>query len=490
MDSRPNSLRRASGGSAALVAATATLASSAMWFGGTGLAPVWWLIWLAPLPILLVSTRTSGWRAFWLAAISWSLGCVNMWHYLVKAIELPLALVVLSALVPALLYAVTVLQFRRFALRGAWWKAAFVFPTLWVSLEYLNNVTSPHATFGNLGYSQMDFLPVLQITSLTGIWGISFCMFLFASTLAIVIGTAGDFRTKKRLATVVGLFLAAVLGYGYWRLHSTPASERAIRVGLMATGAASPYPQHDDDAVELLRAYSAKASDMAKLGTQIIVMPEKIAVVSDQATSDVDTLYAGTALRANAHIVVGIDRGTATKRWNEVRMYSPDGTLEATYDKHHMVPRFEDVDQMGTKITTLDQASGRWGVQICKDMDFPALSRQYGREGVGLLLVPAWDFTLDGWLHGRMAIMRGVESGFTIARSAKQGLLTVSDNRGRVLAQQDAASVRFASLVTTLPVRHDDTLYARWGDWFAWLNVAGFFAVVISKTRQLAPENR
>lgn len=126
-------------------------------------------------------------------------------------------------------------------------------------------------------------------------------------------------------------------------------------------------------------------------------------------------------------------------------------------------------------------------MQICKDMDFPRLSRRYGVKGVGLLLVPAWDFTLDGWLHGRMAVMRGVESGFTIVRAAKQGLSTVSDDRGRILAQQDAATVRFASLVGTAPVRHDDTLYARWRDWFAWLNIAGLVALLLSPNRNREP---
>jgi apolipoprotein N-acyltransferase len=123
-------------------------------------------------------------------------------------------------------------------------------------------------------------------------------------------------------------------------------------------------------------------------------------------------------------------------------------------------------------------------MQICKDMDFPALSRQYGARGVGLLLVPAWDFTLDGWLHGRMAVLRGVESGFTIVRAAKQGVLTVSDDRGRILAQQDAATVPFASLVATAPIRHDSTLYVRWGDWFAWLNAAGLVTLLFSRARK------
>jgi apolipoprotein N-acyltransferase len=148
-----------------------------------------------------------------------------------------------------------------------------------------------------------------------------------------------------------------------------------------------------------------------------------------------------------------------------------------------MIPQLEDVDQPGTTIAVLNQPSGVWGIQICKDMDFPALSRQYGARGVGLLLVPAWDFTLDGWLHGRMAVLRGVESGFTIVRAAKQGILTVSDDRGRILAQQDAATVPFASLVATAPVRHDNTIYVQWGDWFAWLNIAGLVTLLFSRAR-------
>ncbi|MGH9694361.1 MAG: nitrilase-related carbon-nitrogen hydrolase, partial [Bryobacteraceae bacterium] len=120
-------------------------------------------------------------------------------------------------------------------------------------------------------------------------------------------------------------------------------------------------------------------------------------------------------------------------------------------------------------------------IEICKDMDFPRLSREYGSEGVGLLLVPAWDFRIDDWLHGRMAILRGVESGFTIARTAKQGLMTVSDNRGRVSAQQSSGAAPFSVLIATAPVSHAGTLYARWGDWFAWLDIAALIALSLMR---------
>jgi apolipoprotein N-acyltransferase len=320
-----------------------------------------------------------------------------------------------------------------------------------------------------------------------GIWGVSFCLFLLPAAIAAVLSGRGSGRDRTRLAIAVAVFLAAVDGYGSWRLASTPAPQYSVKVGLMATGVDTTFPHDDSAALALFRDYSEKVDGLAAQGAQVIVLPEKIALVSDQATNQVDALYAATAARTKASLVVGLDRGTLTKRFNEARLYSPGETLAATYDKHHMVPKFEDADQPGTTITVLDQPSGLWGMQICKDMDFPGLSRRYGVKGVGLLLVPAWDFTLDGWLHGRMAVMRGVESGFTIVRAAKQGLSTVSDDRGRILAQQDVAKVRFASLVGTAPVRHDDTLYARWGDWFAWLNIAGLVALLLSPKRNREP---
>jgi apolipoprotein N-acyltransferase len=473
-------LREPAGGKSLMFAVGAVVATSAMLFWGTGLQPVWWMTWFAPLPVLLTSPRLARWAAFCVAALAWFLGSLNMWHYVLSAIALPLSLVLIFSAAPACLFALAVLLFRKFILRGALWKAALAFPVFWVTCEYLNNVVSPHGTFSNLGYSQMDFLPLLQVTSLVGIWGISFCLFLLPATIAAALSRQGSARGRRRLAIAVAVFLAAVVAYGAWRLISTPVAN-SVKVGLMATGTGTTFPHDDASALELLDAYSKKAVSLAAQGAQVIVMPEKIAIVSDPATRQVDALYEAASARAKASMLVALDRGTLTKRFNEARLYSADGALIATYDKHHMVPRFEDVDQPGTNITVLDQPSGVWGIQICKDLDFPRLSRDYGAKGVGLLLVPAWDFTLDGWLHGRMAVLRGVENGFTIARAAKQGLLTVSDDRGRILAQQDAAGVPFASLLASAPVRHDNTLYTRWGDWFAWLNIAALIVLLFSR---------
>jgi apolipoprotein N-acyltransferase len=175
--------------------------------------------------------------------------------------------------------------------------------------------------------------------------------------------------------------------------------------------------------------------------------------------------------------VLGLVRKTPSAVFNSSRLYSADGKLEANYDKHHLIPGVEP-EKPGDKRVILDEPSGRWGLQICKDMDFPRLSREYAADGANLLLVPAWDFNLDGWLHGRMAVLRAVENGFALARSARNGLLTLSDNRGRILAEAATVPGRFVSITGNVNGSREETFYARAGDWFAWLCVAVFVSLL------------
>jgi apolipoprotein N-acyltransferase len=237
--------------------------------------------------------------------------------------------------------------------------------------------------------------------------------------------------------------------------------------------------------VALIREYTdqigrlaSRLNDAEPAGTDTaIVLPEKIGVLSDRAVPERDVMLQRAATRGGATVVVGIDRGSATVRRNEARVYAPGAASAMVYDKHHLIPGLEAVDEAGTSRLIVSRSSGDWGVEICKDMDFPALAREYARDGIALLLVPAWDFDVDGWLHSRMAILRGVEGGFAIARAAKQGRLSVTDNRGRVIEEAASNVAPFATLVTTLRAEHETTLYARFGNWFAWLCVAVVLAI-------------
>jgi apolipoprotein N-acyltransferase len=228
----------------------------------------------------------------------------------------------------------------------------------------------------------------------------------------------------------------------------------------------------------LFRDYADAAEGLAARGTQVIVLPEKLGVAVGPETKDIDVIFQSLADKTKSKIVAGLIEVSPPVKQNRARVYAPGAPL-LTYDKHHMLAPFESSLRSGTTLTLMPGPSGTWGVAICKDMDFTPLSRQYGEAGVGLMLVPAWDFVLDRWWHGHMAVMRGVESGFSITRAAKQGYLTVSDNRGRILAETRSDSAPFATLIANVPAMHETTLYDLLGDWFAWLALATLvFALV------------
>jgi apolipoprotein N-acyltransferase len=210
----------------------------------------------------------------------------------------------------------------------------------------------------------------------------------------------------------------------------------------------------------------------------VIVLPEKLGVVVDSENQVADSIFQSLADKSKATVVVGEIHVSPPAKYNQARVYAP-GSPPLTYDKQHMLPPFESSLKPGTTLTLLRTSAGTRGVSICKDMDFTPLSRQYGQAGAGLMLVPAWDFNLDRGWHGHIAVMRGVEDGFSIARSAKNGYLTVSDNRGRILAETRSDSAPFATLLAEVPVMHSRTLYLQLGDWFAWFAVAVLFFALI-----------
>ena len=67
--------RRSSG-----YAVLALVSSAVALYFGTGLHLVWWLTWLAPIPVLAVAPRYSQRFAFVIAFVAWALGAFNRPH--------------------------------------------------------------------------------------------------------------------------------------------------------------------------------------------------------------------------------------------------------------------------------------------------------------------------------------------------------------------------------------------------------------------------
>ena len=458
----------------------AGLASAGLFYSGTGLHPTWWPLWLAPVPVLAIAPRLRGGDAFLLGSIAWLIGETNQWNYVRHEIELPLQIAVLYFVVPAVVFGFGVLLARGFLRCVSLFLAVFSFPIYWVAYEYLTAIASPHSTWGNLAYTQMDFLPLIQIASVTGLWGISFVVFLFAATVAALSSSAGNLSRRSALAVTVGFLICALLVFGEWRLQANPAAE-SVAVTLIAKDVPmTVYLGTENQAVELLHEYADEVRRVTPVGTGAVVLPEKIARVGEHALPEVDALFSSAAAATRAAIVVGLVRITQSDDFNSSSFYSTDGTMKKNFAKQHLIPGVEP-EKPGHKRVILDQPSGRWGLQICKDMDFPQLSREYAADGAHLMLVPAWDFNLDGWLHSRMAVLRAVESGFALARSARNGLLTLSDNRGRIISETATVPSRFLSISGKLNVARKETFYAKTGDWFGWLCVGAFVVLTASR---------
>ncbi|MFS2134444.1 nitrilase-related carbon-nitrogen hydrolase [Duganella sp. Dugasp56] len=452
----------------------ATILSGAAWWLGTGLAPQAWLTWLAPLPLLLIAPRLR-WQYAGLAALcAGACAGLNLWHYLCGVIGLPVTIGVLVAVGAALKFALSLLLHRYFLLSGRPGRALLAFPALWVALDYLGSLGSPHGVFGTLAHSQVDALHVLQLASLTGLWGVSFIVLLAPSALAVVLLPDVPPRQRALAGGVAALLVVATFGFGAVRLQQ-PASG-SIRIGLASLDGPFRASLATAEGKAQLQRYLAVIDKLAAQGAQAVVLPETAFSTDQPAIPEL----AASAARHR----IWIDAGVALKGRNQALAYGPSPAVAAGYAKHHLIPGLEGQYQPGTDYAML--AGTRTGLAICKDMDFHDTGRAYAARGANLLLVPAWDFDVDGTMHSRMAVLRGVENGLAIARAAKRGNLTLSDDRGRIVAETSDAQGS-AQLVSDLPLHQSRTLYARWGDWFAWLDL--FLLAMILPPRRRKREN-
>jgi len=205
---------------------------------------------------------------------------------------------------------------------------------------------------------------------------------------------------------------------------------------------------------------------------RVVVFPEKGLQASQDQLKLMSEPLASTAKRHNITAVVGIMVKTAPETYeNRALIFTPNQG-EATYVKHHLIPGLESDFDEGNQLAFVPGSNDTQGVIICKDLDFQTFARSYRQAGASVLFAPAWDFNNDGRLHSRIAITRGVENGLALVRTGRDGQLTISDANGRVLAES-AARENIASAVTAnVPTKTSPTLYARFGDWFAYVNIA------------------
>lgn len=449
-----------------MIALAAALLSALFFYLSQGLDDVWPLAWLAPAPVLwLAYGETPLWRVIAAAVFAFLCGQI----YAVQCYG-AMPLLILSALAPAVALFVAVVVFARWTRRRTGpWLTWLAFPVAWTAAEYLSGAVMPNGTFGALGYSQMPAPLLIQSAALFGLPVITFLLCLTANTVAMAGHKA--LRNPAVLTAGAALFLANA-GFGWARL-AAPAGETVTVAALddeaLAGVAFSGGPP--SASVAVAQAYAAAAREAAARGARLIVTPEGGIAATQADRAVVLAPLAAAARDTGADIVVGV---YDPARPGDLALLLRHGGGWAQYDKRRLVPFLETAYTPGRVSGFI---GGGRAMEICKDMDFPALIRADAARGVRLAAVPAGDFGADAWLHARMAMLRGVENGFALVRSAHHGLLSVSDDRGRTVALRAAAPQGMSAVVAAVPLGSGPTLYTRLGDLFAWASVAATLIV-------------
>lgn len=463
-----------------MTVSAAALLGGIMFYLSQGFDHVWPLAWLAPVPLLwLAYGRKPLWRVLAASAIA----ILASAGYLLQSPYLhliPPSVIVSFLVLYTALFCVAI-WFARFAqLRTSPVLTLLAFPACWTAFEFLLQLRSPNGTYGSLAYSTMAAPVLIQSASLLGMYAVTFLICLFANTLAMGL----RFTRNAAGAISLGVLICAVnLVFGMVRL-ARPQPDTLRVAGIVdETAVADSWRAHSLSAdLAVSQTYAREVRMAARQGARFVVTPEGGMVSTPDLESAIVAPLVAASRETGAQIIAGFHSEAPAADF--ALSITPDGRIQR-YDKRHPVPGLEDSYRPG-------RASGLLGggraMEICKDMDFPDTIRADAAKGIRLAGVPAGDMGIDGWQHGIMSVMRGVEDGFAMVRPAHDGLVFATDAQGRLIALKKDAPQGLTMIVADLPLGAGPTLYTRIGNAFPWVCV--IFSLVLGLTAALARSHR
>jgi apolipoprotein N-acyltransferase len=437
------------------------------------LEPVWWLAWFVPGLVLAISLRSDGWSSRGLVALAAFIGATSNVPYYLKV--MPLVPVIIVTLLMTLLWLFVVGSTRRVvkAFDSGW--TVLAYPVIWVAVDTLLAHFAPDTNWGSLAYTQADVLPVAQLASVFGVGGVLFVLMLVNSALALAVHRGLRMPGARAAYSVALGVLVATACFGWWRLQSEnegkPAKLGIVSIDDFLPGTAS------NRADEIWLQYDAQVTALAAGGARVILLPEKISVLPTELAEPLKKHLAQLAETNRIWLVAGLGVDNGQQKRNEAWWFAPDGRLVTNYLKHFMAPpEREFVSGSEYPVNAIDGVN--YGVAICKDMHFASLGRGFGARDAAVMLVPAWDFHDDAVMTANMTMLRGVENGFAVVRSSRDGLLSVSDAYGRFHAVAKSSAYPGTSLFAEVSVGpRVQTIYTRIGDVLGWLCLAGAFVM-------------
>lgn len=370
-----------------------------------------------------------------------------------------------------------------------------LFPMALVGAEFAASF-GPYGTWGSLANTQFENKILLQLASVTGLWGITFVTGWTASVVNWLWTQTLEKRTFIQMKAYLACMLIVVL-FGAVRWLMPHQSNRNVKVAGVAVRMSwnnfnlnelskdTLLPEFEPQRLQLINNASKvleMASAEAKKGASIIVGAEGNIFLLKRDEPAFFEKAKATAREHGIYLFLGmgvpIPGKTPFVAENKVAVFSPEGKLVYQFYKANPVPGEPCLKGDGI-LPVIDSPYGRLSTVICYDADFPGLVKQAGEKEIDLLLIPANDWQEITPYHTQMALFRGVENGTSLVRETTNGLAAMADANGKVMAQVDYFTHNGElSMSAELPRQRKMALYPYIGDAFAWMCLLGVGVLV------------
>lgn len=375
-------------------------------------------------------------------------------------------------------------------------RSTLVLPCGWVLTEYLVATFTPYGSWGALAYSQHENLTLLQVLSITGLYGVSFLIAWFAAICSWAWERQFEWKEIRHGAAWTAAVAVAVCFYGGARLRLTPPDDPTVRVASLTKPDIELIPSPEiaerifsgsktaEDTDQVRRRGRSINNDLlsrsdreALAGARIVIWGEgnAFALKDDEQ----QLIQQGIELARDRKIYLGMGLATwnsesSSPLENKIVLITPNGEVAWESYKAIPVPGSEAAVSARDdgRIRMIESPYGRLSSAICFDMDFPGLLRQAGRLRTDVMLVPSNDWKeIDPW-HSEMARFRAIEQGFNLVRHTSGGLSIATDYQGRVLSRMDHYTTADRVMISEVPTRGVNTVYSWIGDFFSWVCIA------------------
>ena len=462
------------------------------------------LAWVALIPLLIALEESSPREAFRVgltcgitgyAFILYWLNIVFVrYGHLPWSVSIPVYLLLVLWL--AMFYGLSTWIARLGELAGI--KAAFTLPIAWVAFDFIRSFLFSGFAWAMLGHSQFRTLPLIQIADLAGVYGITLLIVLanivLHRALRAVSGAGVPYPVKSALILLI--LLLGTLFYGFNRLNAsvTPDS-KPLRVALIQGNISQDVKWSPAFRERTVDTYERLTRDAAKGGVDLIVWPESAVPFFFQDEPLQAERIRNLARETNAYLLFGSPahelRNGRSTFLNSAFLISPGGETVGRADKLHLVPLGEYIPlgniltfinklvvgigdfSPGEKAVPLDIGSTKLGIQVCYEVIFPELARQYVQAGARVLVA----ITNDAWFgrssapyqHLAISTFRAIETRTPLIRAANTGVTAIVDQNGHIRTM----TALFVEAYRTGDIQPGSgrSLYLTIGDAPAWLCV-------------------